>query len=100
MRFFPPPQKHHSAKNKSARTKKRKKYEKRDDYNSYLDDQKRSPVLVECEGHDEIYSSLKVVYKSGCCLSEGKILHQKEQSKIFLKKLKNKQTTEKNATNM
>lgn len=29
MRFFPPPQKHHSAKNKSARTKKRKNYEKR-----------------------------------------------------------------------
>jgi len=81
MRFFPPPQKHHSAKNKSARTKKRKKYEKRDDYNSYLDDQKRSPVLVECEGHDEIYSSLKVVCV--CFLSEGKILHQKEQSKKF-----------------
>ena len=73
MRFFPPPQKH-SAKNKSARTKKRKNYEKRDDYNSYLDDQKRSPVLVECEGHGEIYSSL-VYYKSGllfvCFLSEG-----------------------------
>ena len=85
MRFFPPPQKHHSAKNKSARTKKRKNYEKGDDYNSYLDDQKRSPVLVECEGHDEIYSSL-VVYKSGCLcvcyLSEG-VLHQKEQSKKF-----------------
>ena len=29
MGFFPPPQKHHSAKNKSARTKKRKNYEKR-----------------------------------------------------------------------
>ena len=100
MRFFPPPQKHHSAKNKSARTKKRKKYEKRDDYNSYLDDQKRSPVLVECEGHGEIYSSLKVCIKvvvvCVCFLSEG-VLHQKEQSKSFLK---NKQTTEKNATNM
>ncbi len=35
---------------------------KREMIKSYLDDQKRSPVLVECEGHDEIYSSL-VVYK-------------------------------------
>lgn len=92
MRFFPPPQKHHSAKNKSARTKKRKNYEKRDDYNSYLDDQKRSPVLVECEGHGEIYSSL-VYYKSGllfvCFLSEGVV------EKVS-KKLKNKRHVEKN----
>lgn len=51
-------------KNKSTRKKKRKK-EQRVMLKSYLDDQKRSPVLVECEGHDEIYSSL--VYKSGCC---------------------------------
>jgi len=29
MRFFPPPQKHHSAKNKSTRKRKRKNYEKR-----------------------------------------------------------------------
>ena len=74
MRFFPPPQKHHSAKNKSTRTKKMM-------INSYLDDQKRSPVLVECEGHDEMYSSL--VYKSGWCvrlfLSEGVLQSKKFQ---------------------
>ena len=49
--------------------------------NSYLDDQKRSPVLVECEGHDEMYSSL--VYKSGWCvrlfLSEGVLQSKKFQ---------------------
>ena len=72
---------------------------KREMIHSYLDDQKRSPVLVECQGHDEIYSSL--VYKSGCCLSvflsEGVFAPKKRVEKVS----KNEQkTTEKNATNM
>jgi len=50
-------------KNKSTRKKKRKN-EQREMITSYLDDQKRSPVLVERQGHDEIYFSL-VMYKSG-----------------------------------
>jgi len=49
---------------------------------SYLDDQKRSPVLVERQGHDEIYSlvsCIKVVVW-GRFLSEGVFAQKRKKN--------------------